>query len=336
MMWQCNGYPQQTWGWDGNTNKIYIYGGSSCLDWYQDDYDNGQWFHIWGCNEHWNQYWDLWDSPDPSGGGGGGGGGGGQSSDMFNSCDDQSGGSWGVFQDKNSLSSDGQWASYFTSVYGGVPDFGYPICLSGFRVLHLDALKSAGISISQSGGSNPGDYQEGKEYKSAYVGYIKHADCQNQCFNSNQWVEGLHCGTSEEKHSAWYYFATGSGVWIWSGTTKAWSTRKDFQSDMGFSSCSGTPKFECGGDLFKVAHDSHGLDTVQYLHEGYSQGNGNPMFIDTQGVGTNTCGRSSCPWKAGWGATQSCSCDNSKTCQNCGGYSSPGCYEDYENAVAVV
>merc|ERR1712070_1343922 len=37
---------------------------------------------------------------------------------------------WPTFKAMADLQADGKWAAYFTAVYGGVPDTGYPICTS--------------------------------------------------------------------------------------------------------------------------------------------------------------------------------------------------------------
>jgi len=336
MLWECNGLPQQTWGYDSDAKRAYIDGSSTCLDWYEGDNDNGQSLHVWECNGLSNQMWDLWDcdgcapqpptpSPTPSPT---------PVTPYFESCNDQSGGSWPVWNSESDLQNDGDgWGTYFTIVYGAVPSFGYPICMSGFRMLHLQALQSAGISISTGSKDKVGDYVLAHEFAKVNVGYIMHADCSGQCFGDNMWIEGLHCSTSKEANSAWYYFGTGSGVWVWSGSTKAWPTRKEFAAEMGFSTsqCAHNA-FECGGTLFTTAKSKFGYDTVQYLKEHAAQGGGQPMFIATEGVGRNTCGASSTPWRAGWAAFNDCNCDQSMHCQNCAGYSNPGCGD----SVAVV
>jgi len=324
MLWECNGLDQQTWGYDDIAQRVYIDGSSTCLDLWEDQQWNGQWLHVWQCNGLNNQQWSLWDAPAPSGpppspppspGGGG----------FFSSCDDQSGGVWPVFSDQSELSNDNQWAQYFACVYGEVPSFGYPICLSGFRMLHLSCVSQAGLNIGQKNlPSSPGDYYMATNPFGFSFGAIQHNDCVGQCFGSNQWFEGLHCSTSAERHSAWYYFTTGSGVWLWSGSTKAWSTRHAFAKDMGFGKCK---DFECGGTLFTTAKSQYGYDTIQYLNEHKKQGGGNPMIIATEGVGKNSCGASQTPWMAGWGATQNCDCDQSKACQNCNGFAYNNCGE---------
>lgn len=64
----------QTWGYDGDAAKVYLSDTSTCLDWTDQDYSNGQALHVWECNGQSNQQWSLWESDAPGGGGGGGGG----------------------------------------------------------------------------------------------------------------------------------------------------------------------------------------------------------------------------------------------------------------------
>merc|ERR1719265_1234272 len=102
MLWSCNGYPQQTWGYDSDPSayRIYVANTAVCFDWWEGDYDNGQDLHIWECNGHTNQQWGVWDSPAPSGGGGGGGGGG-IPGVFMPSCSYVSGGNWPQFNSQS-------------------------------------------------------------------------------------------------------------------------------------------------------------------------------------------------------------------------------------------
>lgn len=66
MLWECNGLTQQTWAYDSDALRVYIAGTSTCLDFWHDQQWSGQALHVWGCNDGWNQQWDLWDAPAPS------------------------------------------------------------------------------------------------------------------------------------------------------------------------------------------------------------------------------------------------------------------------------
>jgi len=91
-LWECNGQPQQHWTFDLadgtvgvgvglgvatfdvsdiHATKMYQqkehlwptvykpYNGQACLDYYEDQPNNGQAFHVWDCNGLANQQWHL-------------------------------------------------------------------------------------------------------------------------------------------------------------------------------------------------------------------------------------------------------------------------------------
>merc|ERR1712072_1613764 len=225
-------------------------------------------------------------------------------------CDNHQVQGWPTFNNQAALSGDAKWSQYFKSVYGSVPTTGYPICIGGMYFAYKNAMQQAGISTSSL-----------KEYGQEFGGRIYaiyHGSLK--AFASNTWVEGLHCRTSAEQHSAWYWYYPGSGIWIWSGTTEAFKNRYDArQRYLGWhSECNGSPTFECGGKLFTTAKSKFGVDTVQYVGETDHGGN-TFMWIVCEGVGSHTCGSAQCQWKAGWAASRSCNCDQTAQCQNCQG-----------------
>lgn len=135
-------------------------------------------------------------------------------------------------------------------------------------------------------------------------------------FESNKWIEGAHCETSQETAGAWYWYMPGSGYWMWSGTTDDIKHRTSaYQKYLGVSHCS---DFQCGGKLFTAAKSKFGIDSVQYTEE--DRGTGSFMYIMTEGVGKYTCGAAQTTWKAGWAASKACNCDQSQSCQNCQGF----------------
>lgn len=265
-----------------------------------------------------------------------------------NSCDDKSGGDWPEFHDHSALMKDTQWSKYFELVYGAVPTFGYPICVSGFHVLYSNALNASGISKTVVDRPRElGDYYESSEFTGVPVRMIYHGVGPFQGFGSNQWVEALHCKAEKETVGAWYYYGPGSGVWIYSGNTKTYQTRNEsWKEILGVDDCGSD--FQCGGELFSTAYSKFGWDTIQYLAEGGGGGGGSHnhtnrtdynktdqnstrpimkpgdrfMFIHTTGVGAHTCGAKNSVWKAGWAGQSECDCDQTLSCQNCQGYSS--------------
>jgi len=232
-------------------------------------------------------------------------------------CDNDQVQGWPTFNNQAELSGDAKWSQYFKSVYGSVPTSGYPICVGGMYFVYKKAMEQAGISTSTWSifGSGKHALRRVDQEFGGYIWTIHHGSSKATAFASNTWVEGLHCRTGAERHSAWYWYYPGSGIWIWSGTTESFKDRYDAQEKyLGQRYCGGG--FECGGTLFTTAKSKFGIDTVQYVGE--TDGN-TFMWIVCMGVGRNTCGSAQCQWKAGWAASRSCGCDQTARCQNCQG-----------------
>merc|ERR1712224_1050660 len=119
---------------------------------------------------------------------------------------------------------------------------GYPICIYGFFMLHDNILKSVGLNFKSSkdtkSRNTPGAYyHRSASFGDREVYLISHGE-YHPPFQSNTWVEGTHCQTPAEKHSAWYWYLPGSGIWIYSGKTKTYPTRQDAYKDiLGTSKC---------------------------------------------------------------------------------------------------
>lgn len=222
---------------------------------------------------------------------------------------------WPKFDNQAALQADGQWSKYFQALYGEIPSVGYPICIYSFYTLHDDLLQKAGIQkTAPTHASNLGDYYKMHQEFGGYLYMIYHGRNGQPAFGSNVWVEGAHCRTGAETAGAWYWYTPGSGIWVWSGNTKAYQHRvESWQDILGVRSCR---DFQCGGSLFTTAKQKFNLDSIQYTEET----NGNAlMFILTEGVGRYTCGAAQTTWKAGWAADKPCNCDQSTQCQNCQG-----------------
>jgi len=230
-----------------------------------------------------------------------------------------------VFNNVDELSKDTKWSKYITLVYGALPTFGYPICLSGFRVLYPKSMEQAGLTMTpKASPTQLGDYYQGTEFRHK-MNMIYHGEGPFKGFKSNQWVEALHCASELETASAWYYYGPGSGVWINSGNTKQYQRRQEsWKEILGRDDCGHDS--QCGGVLFTTAKENFGWDTVQYLAEGKDKF----MFVHTTGQGHHTCGAEKTVWKAGWSGITDCDCDETRQCQNCRGYSSADVCDDCE------
>jgi len=348
MLWDCNGQSQQKWGYDSKMGTIYLaesaMDASICVDIPGGSLNPGNKLQVWNCNGCWNQDMQIYGppsssnandmltasasgsdfraptrmqstgscpqrpgpgpqppspsppppSPSPS-----------PSPASINSwCNNNQVQGWPTFKNQGELSGDSKWSKYFTTVYGSVPTSGYPICVGGMYFAYQGAMQQAGISTSTLRTVH-------QEFGSP-IYTIHHGGAK--AFASNTWVEGLHCRTGAEYHSAWYWYYPGSGIYIWSGKTDVFQHRtQSWQKYLGTTHCQG---FECGGKLFTTAKSKFGIDTVQYT----SETDGNTfMWIVCMGVGRNTCGAAQCQWKAGWAASRSCGCNQNSRCQNCQG-----------------
>lgn len=240
------------------------------------------------------------------------------------------------------LQADQAWASYFELVYGEVPSFGYPICVGSFYMLYENALNQAGVWAPSLGGRCPqsggemfkfgqslfsdGTDKGGMSYSG--VG-IWHPDGNRQAVWGDTWVEITHARTKEEAHGAWYYYMPGSGVWFYTGNTMDFQEHRDAaQEFMGSSSkCHGNECDNLSNAINQNACNS-GVQSIQYLEHKEADWQ-NCQFVsgtislaieivDTCGAGKYSCGGSY--WKAGWGASQDCNCDDSQGAYNCQGF----------------
>lgn len=129
---------------------------------------------------------------------------------------------------------------------------------------------------------------------------------------NHTWIEITHGAIAggEESVGSWMYHATGSGVWFDTGHTKAYSDHQEGYEDL----CGGS----CGDAAAFTAAKARGYDSVQYYAHGdqacgRNSGGGREWAIEvvhTGGVGQYACGALKTVWRAGWEATQDCSCDN--------------------------
>lgn len=162
----------------------------------------------------------------------------------------------------------------------------------------------------------------------SYTGVgIWHPDQNRQALPGNLWVEITHAKTKEENYGAWYYYMPGSGVWFNTANTKAFAEHSDGAEYFlgGSHSCG-----ECdnlSAQIHQQACNS-GVQSIQYLEHPEADWmecqaiSGTRSLaieiVDTCGKGKYACGSSS--WKAGWAASQACSCDDSQGAYNCQGY----------------
>ena len=354
LVWDCDEQlAAQQWGFDAQQQTLYLAksfkDASMCMD-----LDGGQWargtqVQAWGCNDCWNQQWVL-------------GGGVVQSSGPVgdparprglsasaspNSCPaipsppkppEPAGkckGGWPQFSDAAAVTAS-PWAKYFDTVYGGVPQDGYPMCMGDFWMFYNSELRSAGVSDApKSVGECPDPKHEGERYdvnnnlSPAGVSWNWHPP-PRKAFSDNTWVEVIHTQvTSDEKNGAWFYYAKGSGMWFNLGKTISFPDHAEAYAHFHVHNVAAN-----GGPVNEhmcVAAAKAGYDSIQFVSHPYSSkcskkkglSSMNYELVSTKLVGAYTCTSKSGndPTIAvGWnGANGPCECDNGKKMLNCKG-----------------
>lgn len=175
-LWDCNGEPQQQWGYDSSEGKLYLAASdadaSLCLDISGGNIVMKGKVQLWQCGGCWNQLWSVIGPvsdaketgrsqpsfgpalrvPTPKAARGFLHSSANMKTEetcparhVFGHCfsGDQYG--WPVFNDENALKNDGPWSQYFQTVYGGIPSVGYPICTYNFALLYTSVVEIAKI-----------------------------------------------------------------------------------------------------------------------------------------------------------------------------------------------
>lgn len=251
-----------------------------------------------------------------------------------------------MFQNANDLQND-PWGNYFQEVYGGIPQSGYPICISSFHFLVDYAVANAGLGLSPSSAcpANAGDYFKTMApdgIQSPGASWIWDPNGFSE-LPGNKWVEVIHKAFWADIGSAWMYYAPGSAIWFWLGNTVAYQDHRDGVRDILHQMCFDKQCMQQFPSMFsKAAQD--GYDSVQFLSHfdqacGRSSGwgpfgdelkssnrlgvgvPGNKCgaieIVDTRGTGKVACASN---YRTGWEASQDCNCDGSKGFANCVGF----------------
>lgn len=343
MLWDCNGQDQQNWGYDSSMGTIYSLSGSAdaalCMDVSGGALDWGTSVGSWDCNGCWNQQFQVigpvesahsndekglalgdcpaYPGPSPSPGPSPTPGPPPASGNFQDLCADGDQG-WPVFNSYSDLANNGEWSTYFQSIYGSIPSDGYPICVAGFWFLYKSKYSSAGISDKPSVGTCPNSdfdhYDVNNGFQISDASWIYHSSWS--AIPSDTWTEVSHAATKGEISALWAMNSPGSGLWIYTGNTNGWNDHKDMGSQFG---C--TAK---GYDWVGPCAQKNGYDTVQFLQH---HGNGwacpsssHPMNIEiviANAQGKYACGGTN-PFRAGWRAQLDCDCNEGGGKANCG------------------
>jgi len=222
---------------------------------------------------------------------------------------------WPVFKDKNALMASA-WSKYFMDMYGSVPDSPYPLCTFDFWYFDVNRMKQYNVPTPTKVVHTKGKHTVGvwttnfyaaKKWQSRLI-----HDGSNIVIPSHVWVEGVHSkvGTpqsGDETHGAWFFFASGSGLWLWTGKTKAFKSHK-----------AGAQYF-CGHSALDpvVAQCAKrkGFDTYTFQHATGVE------IVRASGVGGYACSgppaKANNIFKSGWTASSPCNCVEKKGYANC-------------------
>jgi hypothetical protein len=214
----------------------------------------------------------------------------------------------------------------FEDMYGTVPDAPYPLCAFDFWYVDVNLMKKYSVPTptpmrrrkEPHAGCHPINAPVGSweilGIGQQWQAHIIH-DCSTVVIPSNVWVEGTHSkvGTpqkGDEVHGAWFFYAPGSGIWLWTGKTK------------GFKNHDAGAKYMCGHAMHDAKDQDpktaqcaagKGFDTYTF------QFSWKVEIVRANGVGGYACSGSQPNniFKSGWAASSPCNCVESKGYSNC-------------------
>lgn len=369
FLWDCNGLEQQKWGYDSQAGTIYTLDSTNlCLDIPAGDWTMGNVAELWECNGCWNQQWAVvgprsaalssalatvppgdvcpgLPSPGPAPGPAPA-----PITVFMPDCANAAAG-WPTFNSVTDLTNDAEWSTYFTLVYGGIPQTGYPICVGAFvQIVIRGKQTTKPVQQCQDSTGQDGDLVTiGKPYNCCdppdnLVSFIYNTKNLGNAVPENNWVEIQHVSFIQDKHSAWYYLAFGSAIWWNVGKTVVYKDHPDVSLALLGTTCKdepghGTPPTECELDFNKwfVEARKKGLQSIQITHHydcgcgptgpsSWTEGKINHNrqcqleIIDVNGHGNAHGGCASLTYKAGWMATQDCACNDGLSYTNCAGF----------------
>ena len=221
------------------------------------------------------------------------------------------------------------WARYFALVYKTeeLPTIWFPLRIRDFDVLYAPLLRQAGLNVSpctpvwngtycqlgtgdlytnmsgvypppNKGWDPPGTIWIFKpqpiDRKSGYAHW--------PVIESNTWIEVTHCGMSglannDVKTGSWMYVARGSGIWFYTGNTRAFMDHDDAVSALLNETCNDHECVPFFNRLFTQARVDHNLDSIQFTDHcdqlsqpSCCQGCMAAEIVDTHGNSNFACG----------------------------------------------
>mmetsp|Transcript_114159 Transcript_114159/g.179721 ORF Transcript_114159/g.179721 Transcript_114159/m.179721 type:complete len:351 (-) Transcript_114159:126-1178(-) len=224
------------------------------------------------------------------------------------------------------------WSSYFVDVYGGLPNK-FPVCIYDFWGLDKDAYVKANITGHKL--VSVTEVQEGDLFElSSSSLFIYHGTYKP--LPDNTWVEIAHTAFPTELSGFWVWRQRGSGIWYNIGKTKVFPTPADpsqtHKEAIAFltQNCSKTPSWQWPqqeSDIFGFCAREKGYDSIQFEPQAGQKKLGTfGLTGQIEMVLVNVDGKYNCgvedashtPLRAGWMASETCSCENYEFSDTCG------------------
>jgi hypothetical protein len=318
QIWDCamnNNYPidGQKFGYDQNAMTIFATNSQpiQCIDLPGGDTKNGNELWIWDCNnQDENQKWTFtMPGPQPT-----------SQLPTFNTQAD--------------LQANSAWAKYLTTVYGELPNQGFPLKTSDLWMIYGTIAKQSGVlarllsipaNIPQCPSVNKDLmlFSEGCAYQVPGSVWIWHAGPSHYGpAKGNSWTEVLHQKDpfGDEHFGAWFIYAYGSGIYFWTGTTETYDDHPNAFQKYGVHD----------NEALCKAAASKNVDSIQFINRRDTvnwpcQKNGvKNMGFEIVGVklkGLYNCGSDGSQHysqlRSGWWASKPCNCQVG-TYLNCG------------------
>lgn len=248
------------------------------------------------------------------------------------------------------LQADSKWSAYFTAVYGGVPESGYPICTSSLTWIATQAMtNSVGRTANECDGEVGQDFAHVTRMSgccdpgTSVATFLWNVNNVGWAVPDNMWVEVMHIYFPMDKGVPWYYIAQGSAVWLYTGKTKVYEDHPDGVLDLLNTTChdqghTSQPPTECEGDFTQLASAgiAAGYQSIQFTKhydcacgtQGVGSWDRHTSICQTEiidltgdtGAFRSGCANSGLGFRAGWAAQQECTCDGNKNYINCKGF----------------
>jgi hypothetical protein len=198
------------------------------------------------------------------------------------------------FPTRAALAANSTWRRYYTSVYGTdfltrLQDSDFPWHTSNADMLYADSLRSAGLVVSflrRAATKTCIEYAQSCDGTPSLVGRSQHWDpaeagvwlksSERRSLPAHSWVEVSHCASAYERSGTWFYHTRGSGVFVYTGATRAFSQHDEaFLLLLGVRNGSSTGAL---GHKLRIKRDSVmwralrtralelGLQSLQFLH----------------------------------------------------------------------